>query len=222
MVWWILASAMAGGDSAYSTIEGERPTKELVTAVKSRRTDYEQCFKGAETVKMRIVVSTGGQVTDAKFSMTDVDQGTASCITRATLKLRFAPSTDASPTTYQWLATRASLDETFRGTRPNLGDMHVRGGLTKDQVRAVMDRNTTHFSYCFRKAAAADHDLARATVDLHLGVDGEGKIVSAKGMYSDIGEDFGECIAKRAMQISFEKPSSDGITEIVFPMEFTK
>lgn len=221
MVWLVLGSALAN-ESAYSNLEGERPTKELVTAVKSRRSDYEQCFKGAEVVKMHIVVSTGGQVTDAKFSMTDVDQETASCITRATLKLRFAPSTDATPTTYQWMATRASLDENFRGTRPDLGDLHVRGGLTKDQVREVMDRNKTHFSYCFRKEAASNHDLQRATLDLHLGVDAQGAIVSARGMYSDIGEPFGECIAKRAMVLTFAKPSSEGITEIVYPMEFTK
>lgn len=221
-MWWILTQALANPSSAYTTLEGERPTKELVTAVKSRRADYEQCFKGAEAVKMQIVVSPGGQVSDARFSMTDVDQQVASCITRASLKLRFAPSTDSTPTTYQWLATRASLDENFRGTRPDIGDLHVKGGLTKDQVREVMDRNKSHLSYCFRRDAAADHALKRATLDLHLGVDAEGKIVSARGMYSDHGEAFAECVAKRAMQLSFDRPSSDGITEIVYPLEFTK
>lgn len=221
-MFWMTMAALAGTDSSYAVLDGPRPVKDMVTAVKSRKADYEACFTGSAPVKMQVVVSPGGQVTDAKFSLTDVDQAVASCVTRTTLKLRFAPSTDSSPTTYQWMATRASLDETYRGDRPNLGDVHIRGGLTKDQVRDVMSRNEGHFSYCFRKDAAADHALQRATLDLHLGVDDQGKVVSARGMYSDIGEDFATCVSDRALQISFAKPGAPGITEVIYPMEFKK
>ena len=159
---------------------------------------------------------------DAKFSLTDVDQEVAACLTRATRKLRFAPGHDTSPTTFQWMATRASLDENYRGERPDPGDVFVRGGLTKDQVREVAKRNHAHFSYCFRQMAAADHGLTRATLDLHVGVDPTGKVSNARGMYSDVGEEFATCIGDRAMQISFPAPTTPGITDVIIPMEFTK
>ena len=169
-----------------------------------------------------MVVGADGLVSDAKFSMTDVNQEVATCVTRATMKLRLAPSTDPGPTTYSWQATRASLDEDVRGDRPPVGDLVVTGGLTKAQVMAKMKLNHAHLAFCMRQAMVADKSLTRATLDLHFGIDASGTIVSAESHYSDAGEAFGTCVANRAMGLTFDKPTGDGLTQVVYGLEFVK
>lgn len=218
-MWMFLMPALAG---SYAVVEGPRPLKDLVAGIKARRADFEKCFTGPDTVKMRVVVGADGLVSDAKFSMTDVNQEVATCVTRGTMKLRLAPSTDPGPTTYSWMATKASLDEDLRGDRPPLGDLFVTGGLTKEQVHAKMKLNQLHFGFCMRQAAVADKSLTRASLDLHFGVDASGTIVSAESHFSDAGEAFGTCVANRAMGLKFDKPQGDGLTQVVYPLEFVK
>ncbi|MCB9673011.1 MAG: hypothetical protein H6736_13405 [Alphaproteobacteria bacterium] len=205
--------------TTFEILEGARPTRDLHVAVNTRKATIAKCFASTPgPAKLHVTVGADGLVTDAKYSMSaGTDPAMLQCLYSEALKLRLVPNQDSGPTTYVWMASLPSLDDPLDPEGPKPGQLWVNGSLTEQQVRTKLDQNRQQFDFCARKARTASVPVPDVVVTkFTIAADGKVTAASADGN-PDL---FSECVVGRVQGLTFDKPTTPTVTEVVYPIGF--
>lgn len=216
---WLMVMAAFGGN--YEVLEGPRPARDFQRAVNTRIKPLTGCLQESTTpAKFHVTVGADGYVSAAKYSLNgETDETVLQCVYSEALKLRLVPNSDATPTTYVWMASIASISEVPEKEGPKPGEVWIDGVHTEVQVREVLDRNAQAFDFCKRKATAMDVAIPKTlTAMFKIGPDGK---VSDAGIHKHDPDVFTECVVSRLAGLSFAKPPTPGATQVYFPFSFT-
>ncbi len=107
-------------------------------------------------------------------------------------------------------------------TLPLDDEATVEGGLDRDQIIAVINKNKGQIIYCYEKGLQAQPTIGgRVAVDFTIGA--SGKITLAKVAQSSLGSKFVEtCMLSKMKTWQFPKPVGKVNVDVLYPFELTR
>lgn len=98
----------------------------------------------------------------------------------------------------------------------------VEGGLDRDQIIAVINRNKGQIIYCYEKGLQAQPEIGgRVAVDFTIGP--SGRITVAKVAQSSLGSKYVEnCMVTKMKTWKFPKPVGNVNVDVLYPFELTR
>lgn len=101
-------------------------------------------------------------------------------------------------------------------------EAEVQGGLDRDQIIAVINRNKGQIIYCYEKGLQAQPSIGgRVSVDFVIGP--SGRITTAKVAQSSLGSKMVEnCMLARMKTWQFPRPVGNVNVDVLYPFELTR
>jgi len=105
---------------------------------------------------------------------------------------------------------------------PQAGDGSIGGGLSMEEVAAVIRRNMAQVRFCYEQGLQKTPGLA-GRVPTHFAIGASGQVLSADVKKSSLGSSTVEqCIIRRLKTWQFPKPRGGQKVEVVFPFKLSR